>query len=173
MRQAIATVPDDLGFRWRIFRIDRFDQREQLLAHHTDVAMPQLLRLSNDESILNQLLLRWELVARREYGCLPTPPPHAFELQVRKVKLQAKGKLGAEEARLEFHQAREDLMDGRLTRRLGRSEGLELAAVLSLWEMHDRGPRETKTGKAAAIHSLLREKKKNPTLDFDILPEEM
>ena len=66
------------------------------------------------------------------------------------------------------------MLDGRLRMSLGKTETLELAALLSLWEMHDRGPRITKeSSRRMTIQSLLRQKRKQPTLDFDMGPEEL
>ena len=52
-------------------------------------------------------------------------------------------------------------------------ETLELAAVLSLWEMHDRGPRDVANDRRAKMQQLLRQKQKQPTFDFDIRLDEL
>ena len=135
---------------------------------------PTLLKLPNDAPILDTVLLRWEMGARRMYGAAPTVPPGAFQLVLRKVRATRKVH-SSDEMHLEFLQARDDLLDGRLRASLGKNEVLELGAVLTLWEMHDRGPRQEEkiTDKARAIRSLLRQKHKQPTLDFDVRPEEL
>ena len=74
--------------------------------------VPQLTKLPHDEPVLDALLLRWEMAARREYGVAPAVPPHAFEIVMRKVKAgriaagHASGSVSEEERQLEFWQAR-------------------------------------------------------------------
>lgn len=169
---------------WALFEAQRHDVSDPCHAGSTGVVPnTSLHKLSNDEPILDQLLLRWEVAARRIYGAAPIAPHSAFQLLLRKVKggcspWQRRQLIRPEEENLEVHQARFDLLDGRLASSLGEIESMELAAVLSLWEMHRRGPRTAKSfdrrgNTRAAIQMQLREKQSNPTLDFDILLSEL
>ena len=89
-------------------------------------------KLPNNESMLNQLVLRWEGIL-----LMAPAPARVFELRLRKVRASSvRARLTPEEEQLEFVQARDDLLDGRLRASLGKLETLELGAVL--WEMHDR-----------------------------------
>ena len=131
-------------------------------------------KLPNNESMLNQLVLRWERASRKYYGAATNAPRGSFELRLRKVRASSvRARLTPEEEQLEFVQARDDLLDGRLRASLGKLETLELGAVLSLWEMHDRPPRPGAQGHRGMIKAMLQQKRKPPTLDFDILPEEL
>ena len=94
---------------------------------HINLARSPLHKLPAGEPILDQLLLRWEGVARREYGVAISVPKDAFQLQLRKTRTRGIKGVSKEEQQLEFWQARDDLLDGRLLRCLGRKEMLELA----------------------------------------------
>ena len=136
-------------------------------------------RLPADEPILDQVLMRWETAARREYGASPLVPPATFDLQLRKMRCAESGGSGArgaahispEEVALELIQARADLLDGRLLNALGNSESLELACVLALREIHVRGPRGK--DRAALVRAQRLQKQANPTVAFDLHPNEL
>jgi len=134
------------------------------------VQTPHWRQLPNHEPLLDQVLVRWEMTARREYGAAPTVPPGSFELVLRKVRVQGSRNtaITRAEAELEALQARSDVLDGRLLNVLGE-EYLDVGAVLALREMHVH-PREARPEKSKNAQKLeAARKKKNevePTLDF-------
>ena len=191
-KRHVGPGPNDYGplvadaADWGLFERQRHEQSERSLfttkavqseanlsgADHINLANSPMHKLPSGEPILDQLLLRWESVARREYGVAVTVPKDAFQLLLRKTRTRGIKGVSKEEQQLEFWQARDDLLDGRLTRCLGRKEVIELAAVLALWEMHDRGPRGGHSLQVA-LRNLRLQRHKNPTLDFDVRPDEL
>jgi hypothetical protein len=121
------------------------------------------------EPLLDQLIMRWELTARREFGASPAVPPGAFELVIRKIYSNgSRGSTNVFEAELEMAQARSDLLDGRLTRALRPDELLDLACVLALREMHVRPLR-----RPGHLQSASRGGKTPPTIEFDLKAKEL
>jgi hypothetical protein len=131
------------------------------------------------EPLLDQLIMRWELTARREFGASPAVPPGAFELVIRKIYSNgSRGSTNVFEAELEMAQARSDLLDGRLTRALRPDELLDLACVLALREMHVR--RSRRPGHSPlfnlvqnTLQSASRGGKTPPTIEFDLTAKEL
>ena len=64
-------------------------------------------------------------------GRLISVPKDAFQLQLRKTRTRGIKGVSKEEQQLEFWQARDDLLDGRLLRCLGRKEMLDLFKQLA------------------------------------------
>ena len=130
------------------------------------------------EPLLDQLIMRWELTARREFGASPAVPPGAFELVIRKIYSNgSRGSTNVFEAELEMAQVRSDLLDGRLTRALRPDELLDLACVLALREMHVR--RSRRPGHSPlfnlvqnTFHSASRGKTPS-TIEFDLTAKEL
>ena len=82
---------------WCLFERQRHESPALLPTRRSDEtvdaadARPGLSKLPPDEPIVDQVLLRWEMAMRREYGPLPVAPRGAFELLLRKVRGPAGG----------------------------------------------------------------------------------
>ena len=96
-----------------------------------DPCASQHMRLPHDELILDQVLMRWEKVARRIYGVCPMVPREAFRLFLRKVTPPSPVPSQAELS-LEWKQIHHDLVTGRLVSTLRMSLQRQLSQRLGL-----------------------------------------